>query len=103
MQSINLEMDERKGNESRNVEDKSSVKCDGNGIVLNRETDDEDTEDGEMGFDDGSAQARNNRDPGQPTAHEHQEHMTPHRPYRLWCDFCVMGRGVNSPNRRSDP
>ena len=55
-----------------------------------------------MGFDDGSAQVRDIRDPGQPTAHEHQEHMNTHRPYRAWCKFCVMGRGVNSPNRRSD-
>ena len=45
---------------------------------------------------------RNRRDPGQPTAHEHQEHMTTHRPYRSWCKFCVMGRGVNSPHKRSD-
>ena len=33
-------------------------------------------EDWETGFDDGSAQVRTIRDPGQPTAHEHQEHMT---------------------------
>ena len=55
-----------------------------------------------MGFDDGSAQVRNIRDPGQPTAKEHQEHMTTHRPYRSWCKFCVMGRAVNAPHRRSD-
>ena len=55
-----------------------------------------------MGFDDGSAQVRNIRDPGQRTAKEHQEHMTTHRPYRSWCKFCVMGRGVNAPHRRSD-
>ena len=28
--------------------------------------------------------------------------MTTHRPYRSWCKFCVMGRAVNSPHRRSD-
>ena len=55
-----------------------------------------------MGFDDGSAQVRNIRDPGQPTAKEHQEHMTTHRRHRSWCHFCMMGRGVNSPHRRSD-
>ena len=55
-----------------------------------------------MGFDDGSAQVRNIRDPGQPTAKEHQEHMTTHRPFRSWCKFCVMERGVNAPHRRSD-
>ena len=55
-----------------------------------------------MGFDDGSAQVRNFRDPGQPTVKEHQEHMTTHQPYRSWCKFCVMGRGVNATHRRSD-
>ena len=55
-----------------------------------------------MGFEDGSAQVRNIRDPGQPTVKEHQEHMTTRRPYRSWCKFCVMGRGVNAPHRRSD-
>ena len=75
---------------------------DENNDELNGGTDDEDMEDGETGFDDGSAQVRNIRDPGQPTAHEHQEHMTTHRPYRSWCKFCVMGRGVNAPHRRSD-
>ena len=50
-----------------------------NDIELNAETDDEDMEDGEMGFDDGSAQVRNIRDPEQPTAKEHQEHTTTHR------------------------
>ena len=28
--------------------------------------------------------------------------MTSHRPYRSWCKFCVMGRGGNSPHKRSD-
>ena len=56
-----------------------------------------------MGFDDGSAQVRSIRDPGQPTAKEHQVHMTTHRPYRSsWFKFCVMRRGVNAPHRRSD-
>ena len=71
-------------------------------IELNGETDDEDIEDGETGVDDGSAQVRNIRDPGQPTASEHKEHMTTHRPHRSWCKFCVMGRVVNAPHRRSD-
>ena len=55
-----------------------------------------------MGLDDRSAQVRNIRGPGQPTVKEHQEHMTSQRPYRSWCKFCVMGRGVNAPHRRSD-
>ena len=54
----------------------------------------------ETGFDDGTAQVRNIRDP-RPTANEHQEHKTTHRPCRSWCMFCVMGRGVNSTQRRS--
>ena len=79
-----------------------SATNDENGDELNGETDDEDMEDGEMGFDDGSAQVRSIRDPGQRTAKEHQEHMTPHRPHRSWCKFCVMGRDANAPHRRSD-
>ena len=79
-----------------------SATNDENDVELNGETDDEDMEDGEVGFDDGSAQARNIREPGQPTVKEHQEHMTTHRPYRSWCKFCEMGRGVNAPHRRSD-
>ena len=58
-------------------------------------------EDGETGFRDGSAQVRNIRYPGQPTVHEHLEHMTTHRAHRSRCKFCVMGRGV-TPHRRSD-
>ena len=79
-----------------------NVTNDENGDELNGETDDEDMEYGEMGFDDWSAQVRNIRDPGRPTAKEHQEHMTTHRPYRSWSKFCVMGPGVNAPHRRSD-
>ena len=44
------------------------VTNDENGDELNGETDDEGMEDGEVGFNDGSAQVRNIRDPGQPTA-----------------------------------
>ena len=68
-----------------------SATNDENDVELDGETDDEDIEDGEMGFDDGSAQVRNIRDPGQPTVKKHQEHMTTHRPCRSWCKFCVMG------------
>ena len=79
-----------------------SATNDENDVELNGDTEDEDMEDGEMEFDDGSSQVRNIRDPGQPTVKEHQEHMTTHRPYRSWCKFCVRGRGVNAPHRRSD-
>ena len=43
-----------------------SATNDENGDELNGETDDEDMEDGVMGFDDGSAQVKNIRDPRQP-------------------------------------
>ena len=43
------------------------AKQDMNDIELNGETDDEDMENGERGFDDGSAAARNICDPGQLT------------------------------------
>ena len=78
------------------------VKSDGHDIELNGETDNEDVEDEETRFDGGSAQVRNIRDPGQPTANEYKEHVATPRPYRSWCEFCVMARGVNSPHRRSD-
>ena len=52
-----------------------SATNDENGDELNGETDDEDMEDGEMGFDDGSAQVRNTRDPGQPTATDAQDDL----------------------------
>ena len=79
----------------------SSVNNDGNDIDMNGETDDEDMEDGDTRFDDGSAQVRNIRDPGQPTAREYKEHMTTHRPYRSWYQFCMMGRGMSQPHRKS--
>ena len=56
-------------------------------------------EDEETRFGDGSAQVRNMRDPRQPTANEYKELMTTHRPYRSWCKFCVMGRGVRGHGR----
>ena len=65
-----------------------SVTIDESDIELNGETDDEDKEDEETEFDDGSAQVRNVRYPGQPTVKECQEHTTTHRPYRSWCKFC---------------
>ena len=80
----------------------SSAKSDGDDTELNGEPDEEDEEAGEAGFDDRSAQVRSIRHPGQPTVSDHREHMTAHPPYRSWCKFCVMGRGVNSPHRRSD-
>ena len=59
-------------------------------------------EDGETRSDDGNALVRNIRDPGQPTESERRGHVNTQRPYRSWCKFSVMGRGVNSPHGRSD-
>ena len=79
-----------------------SAKSEMNDIELIGETDDEYMEDGETGFDDGSAPVRNLCDPEQPAESERRQHMNTHRPYRSWCKFCLMGRGVNSPHTRSD-
>ena len=67
-----------------------------NDIEFNGETDDEDMEDGETRFDDGSAPVRNIRDPGQPTESERRDCTNTHRPYRSRCKFWVIGSGVNS-------
>ena len=75
--AVRPQLDERCGKQ-RECDSVLNTKCDENDDELNGETDDEDMEDGETGFDDGSAQVRNIRDPGQPTAHEDQEHMTTH-------------------------
>ena len=78
-----------------------TAKSNGNDIELNGETNDEDMEDGETGFDDGSAQVRNIRDQGQPTAYEHQEHMTTHRIMArvlrdgTWCELAAQEIGCS--------
>ena len=99
-ETVSPQRDEHCGCQSE-LDSAVSVKSDGNDIELNGETDDEDMEDEETRFANGSAQVRNIRDPGQ-TANENKEHITTHRPYRSWCTFSVTGRGVNSPHRRSD-
>ena len=99
--AVRPQLDERCGKQ-RECDSVLNTTSDENIDELNSETDDEDMEDEESGFDDGSAQVTNIRDPGQPTAHEHQEHVTTHRSYRSWCKFCVMGRGVNAPHKKSD-
>ena len=91
--AVRPQLDERCGKQ-RECDSVLNATNDENGDELNGETDDEDMEDGETGLD--------IRDPGQPTVMEHQEHMTTHRPYRSWCKFCKMGRGVSAPHRRSN-
>ena len=41
------------------------------------------------------------RDPGQPTLKQVEEHRRAHLPYRLWCKWCVLGRGRGLQHRRS--
>ena len=59
----------------------------------------------EIVIDDGQEEeiqdVKQSRDPGRPTAQEMEEHRCTHLPYRLWCKFCVMGRGRGSPHRPS--
>ncbi len=38
-------------------------------------------------------------DPGQPTLRQIEDHRRVHLPYRLWCKWCVMGRGRGLPHR----
>ena len=39
-------------------------------------------------------------DPGQPTERQVEEHRRAHLPYRLWCKWCIMGRGRGAPHGR---
>ena len=39
-------------------------------------------------------------DPGQPTSKQVEDHRKSHLPYRLWCKYCVMGRGMNDAHRK---
>ncbi len=41
------------------------------------------------------------RDPGQPTASQVEMHRRTHLPYRLWCKWCILGRGRGLQHRRS--
>ena len=44
--------------------------------------------------------AKMSPDPGQPTPDEVEAHRTGgHQPYRSWCKFCVMGRGLGEQHR----
>ena len=86
----------------KNDENVLSATNDENGDELNGETDDEDMEDGESGFDDGSAQVRNIRDPGQPTANQHQRAHDHTSTLQIMVQILCDGRGVNALHRRSD-
>ncbi len=40
-------------------------------------------------------------DPGQPTARQVEDHRRSHLPYRLWCKWCILGRGRGLQHRKS--
>ena len=39
-------------------------------------------------------------DPGKPTARQVALHRLTHLPFRLWCKWCVLGRGRGMQHRR---
>ena len=39
--------------------------------------------------------------PGEPSAQEEEDHRKTHIPFRSWCKFCVMGRGLGMPHTSS--
>ncbi len=41
------------------------------------------------------------RSPTQPTPQQEEEHRIDHYPYRSWCIFCVMGRGLGVQHRHA--
>ncbi len=41
------------------------------------------------------------RSPGQPTPQQEEEHRVDHYPYRSWCKWCVMGRGIGFQHRHA--
>ena len=40
-------------------------------------------------------------DPGQPSEKEEEEHRCTHLPFRKWCRWCMMGRGLGEPHART--
>merc|ERR1711923_132205 len=39
--------------------------------------------------------------PGQPSAQEEEDHRCSHIPFRSWCRYCMMGRGLGTPHLSS--
>ena len=47
--------------------------------------------------------AQHFKDPGQPHPDDVEQHRTDgHYPYRNWCRWCVLGRGLGAPHRRQE-
>ena len=42
------------------------------------------------------------KDPGEPSPEDMEEHRCTHLPFRLWCKWCIAGRGVGTPHRRKE-
>ena len=45
-----------------------------------------------------AAPARHSRSPSTPSKDEEEQHRADHYPFRSWCRFCIMGRGVGQPH-----
>ncbi len=60
-------------------------------------------EDGEVNIEDedDNEPVKMAKDPGQPSIQQEKEHRVDHYPYRSWCKFCVMGRGIGFQHRRA--
>ena len=61
------------------------------------ENDDQEPE-GDEELEDEVQPLRVHRDPMQPSREEAEAHRRTHLPYRAWCRFCVMGRGIGAPH-----
>ena len=58
----------------------------------------DDVPDGDDELEDEAQQLRTHRDPMRPSLEEVEAHRRTHLPYRAWCKFCVMGRGIGAPH-----
>ena len=45
-----------------------------------------------------AAPARHSRSPSTPSKDDEEQHRADHYPFRSWCKFCIMGRGVGQPH-----
>ena len=65
--------------------------------VLGFETDDGEPE--EINEEE-AQELKQSRDPVLPSKEEVEAHRRTHYPFRNWCKFCVMGRGLGAPHAR---
>ena len=64
--------------------------------VLGFESEDEDKE----GFEEEAQELKQSREPNLPSKEEIEAHRRTHYPFRNWCKFCIMGRGLGAPHAR---